>query len=76
MNTLSFDVNNGRKMELIQGEHDGFVSILITDANGNMEKFNSQESFIEPGEMVMLINYFRNCRNGTEKSDYIRKWGE
>ena len=73
MNTLSFEVNNGRKMELVQGEHDGFVSILMTDSKGNPEKFNSKECFIEPGEMVMLINYFRNCKNGTETSDYISR---
>lgn len=73
MNTLSFDVNNGRKMELIQRQHDGKILIHVEDGNGNAEVIPDHEAFIDPGEMVMLINYFRNCKNGTETSDYISR---
>ena len=73
MESISFEVNNGRTLELMQHEHDGVVSIHITDANGNTETIPQNEKFITPGEMVMLINYFRNCKNGTETSDYISR---
>ena len=76
MNTLSFEVNNGRKMELVQRKHDGKILIHVEDKNGNIEVIPDREAFIEPGEMVMLINYFRNCKNGTETGDYIKRWGE
>lgn len=72
MNTLSFDINNGRTLKLIQRQHDGKVLIHVEDAAGNMEPIPDNEAFITPGDAVMLINYFRNCKNGRETSDYIR----
>ena len=71
MNTLSFEINNGRTLKLIQREHDGSTLIHIEDANGNIEPIPDNEAFISAGDMVMLINYFRNCKTGREKSDYI-----
>jgi len=72
MNTLSFNINNGRTLKLIQRSHDGSILIHIEDSNGHIETIPDNEAFIDAGDMVMLINYFRNCKNGTEKSDYIK----
>lgn len=56
-------VNNNRKvnMELI--------------SNGlKVENFGSTESFVIPDhEIIMLLNYYRNCKSGIEKSDYIEQ---
>jgi len=73
MNTLSFNINNGRTLKLIQREHDGKVLIHIEDSVGNFESMPDGEAFISAGEAVMLINYFRNCKTGKENSDYISK---
>lgn len=72
MNTLSFNINNGRIMKLIQRKHDGAVLIHIEDQNGHMETISDKEAFIDAGDVVMLVNYFRSCKNGTEESDYIK----
>ena len=59
MNKISFDINNGRKMELIQRQHDGHTLIIIEDAKGDHKSINDSEAFIAPGDFVMLINYYR-----------------
>ena len=69
--TLSFEINNGRTMKLMQRHHDGATLIHIEDSKGNIETIPDNEAFISAGDMVMLINYFRNCKAGKEKSDYI-----
>jgi len=58
-------------MKLIQRSHDGAVLIQIEDQDGNMETTPDKEAFITAGDAVMLVNYFRNCKTGTESSDYI-----
>ena len=60
MNTISFEFNNQRKMKLIQRDHDGKTLLVIEDQNGNHESIDDAEAFIDPGEFVMLINYYRN----------------
>lgn len=50
MNTISFEVNNQRKMKLVQRQH------------GDHESIPDEEAFISPGDFVMLINYYRACR--------------
>lgn len=72
MNTLSFNINNGRTLKLIQRSHDGAVLIHIEDAHGNIEPIPDNEAFVSAGEVVMLGNYFRNCKSGRESSEYIR----
>ena len=39
MNTISFEVNNQRRMELLQREHDGHVLLLVRDAQGNLREY-------------------------------------
>ena len=62
---ISVDVNNGRIMTLTQEAHDDFI-ILSTDG---------YKIKIAPGELVMLMNYYSNCKDGTEQSDYIKVGG-
>jgi len=62
MNTLSFEVNNQRRMNLIQRKHDGRTLIVIEDKNGDHESIDDLEAFIDPGDFVMLINYYRMCK--------------
>ena len=59
MNTISFNINNGRTMKLIQRQHDGKTLIVIEDSKGNHESIDDAEAFIDPGDFVMLINYYR-----------------
>ena len=61
MNTISFNVNNGGKIELTQREHDGSVMFTV----------DGKQRVISAGDFVMLTNYWVNCKNGTEKSNYI-----
>ena len=46
MQKLTFDVNNGNKLELTQHQHDGKV-------------FVNKITQIPAGDMVMLINYYK-----------------
>jgi hypothetical protein len=55
MGKISVDVNNGRKMTLEQGKHDG--GIVVTTTTG---KVVTDAGFtISPGDMVTLINWYR-----------------
>lgn len=62
MNTISFEVNNQRKMKLVQRQHDGATLLFIEDQHGDHESIPDKEAFISPGDFVMLINYYRACR--------------
>ena len=62
MNTISFEVNNQRKMKLVQRQHDGATLLVIEDQHGDHERIPDEEAFISPGDFVMLINYYRACR--------------
>lgn len=62
MNTISFDVNNGRTMKLIQRHHDGKTLLIIEGPDGTHESINDDEAFISPSDFVMLINYYRTCK--------------
>ena len=64
---ISVDINNGRIMELTQNEHDGFITLSC--GNGEHKDYSAK---IDPGELVMLMNYYRNCKDGSEESDYIK----
>lgn len=62
MNTLSFNTNNSRTIKLIQRVHDGCVLLVIEDQYGNHESIDDNEAFIPPGDFVMLINHYRECK--------------
>lgn len=60
-------VNNQRTITL-EPERDG-VEVIVQDGCGGIEySYN-----IPDGDIVMLLNYWRNCKDGREKSDYISK---
>lgn len=60
-------VNNQRTITL-EPERDG-VEVIVQDGYGGIEySYN-----IPDGDIVMLLNYWRNCKDGMEKSDYISK---
>ena len=59
------EVNNGRKI-LLSGNDNASIEVLTED-NGTIE--NSYN--IPDYELIMLLNYYRNCKAGREKSDYI-----
>ena len=67
MNKISVDINNGRKMTLEQYKHDG--GIRVTTGRGKVID-NGFE--ISPGDLVMLVNFYLNCKEGIEQSDYIK----
>lgn len=74
-NTISFDVNNHRKLKLVQRQHDGATLIIVEDANGNHESIDDKEAFISPGDFTMLINYFRYIRSHDYRHDFINPNG-
>lgn len=65
---LSYNVNNGEKLELIQRGHDG--TVLIKD-----NSWGSTE-FIPAGDMVMLINYYRYIKDNDIQNDFINPNGK
>lgn len=62
MNTISFNVNNGRTMKLVQRQHDGKTLIEIYGPGAAHDSINDNEAFISPEDFVMLINYYRFCK--------------
>lgn len=60
--TISFEINNQRKLKLIQRQHDGNTLIVIEKSDGTTESLDDDEAFISPGDFVMLINHYRNCK--------------
>lgn len=75
VNTISFDVNNQRKMKLVQRQHDGTTLIIVEDAKGNHESINDNEALISPGDFTMLINYFRYIKSHDYRHDFINPNG-
>lgn len=59
------EINNGNSIVLETTK--GGVEIIHCDSGNGIEySYN-----IPDGEFVMLLNYYRNCKCGLEKSDYI-----
>lgn len=65
---LTYEVNNGNKLELIQRGHDG--TVLISDDS------MSKTEFIPPGDMVMLINFYRYIKDNDIQNDFINPYGK
>ena len=76
MDTLSYNVNNGDTMKLVQREHDGSVSIIKEDSKGNHENIPDAEAFISAGDMIMLVNYYRYIKRNDIKNDFINPNGK
>ena len=59
------EVNN-RDESVLVNQPEG-IEIIHCDSKGYIEySYN-----IPDGDIVMLLNYYRNCKSGREKSDYI-----
>jgi hypothetical protein len=63
MEKISFDVNNGEKLELVQHGHDGTVIIC--------DKSASKTKSIPAGDMVMLVNLYRYIKDNNIQNDFI-----
>lgn len=61
------EVNNGCKI-VLKSKPEG-TEIIHCNSNGDIE----YSHIIPDGEIVMLLNYYRNCKDGLEESDYILK---
>lgn len=66
---LTYDVNNGGTLELIQRGHDG--TVLIAGTNNT-----SKTEFISNGGMVMLINFYRYIKDNDIQHDFINPYGK
>lgn len=65
---LTYDVNNGGTLELIQRGHDG--TVLIADDS------MSKTEFIPACDMVMLINLYRYVKDNDVQNDFINPNGK
>lgn len=62
---LDIEVNNGCSVTLMFNE-DG-IEVIHNDSGNGIEYSYA----IPEGELIMLLNYYRNCKAGNENSDYI-----
>lgn len=61
-------------MKTIEVNNGGKVNMELNSNGLKVENFGSTESFVIPDrEIIMLLNYYCNCKSGIEKSDYIGK---
>lgn len=67
MGKISFDVNNGGKLEVCQAKHDGSISVNIRES----EKFN-----ISAGDFVMLLNFYKYVKDNDIHNDFINYYGK
>ena len=65
---LTYEINNGETMELIQRGHDG--TVLISDNS------TSKTEYIPAGDMVMLINLYRYIKDNDIQNDFINYNGK
>lgn len=56
MNKFSFNVNNGRIIELTQSEHDGSISITKYNSKGNPEK---DVETISADDFITVLNWYQ-----------------
>lgn len=68
MQKLTYNVNNGGILELIQNEHDGAVTISGSNHSGS--------EAIPAGDMVMLINFYRYVKDHDIQNDFINTDGK
>jgi uncharacterized transporter YbjL len=76
INTISYNTNNGGKLELVQRFHDDNVLIINKDSKDNHESIPDNEAFISAGDMVMLINYYRYVKQNNIQCDFINPNGK
>lgn len=57
---ITFEVNNQGIMRLIQETHDGPVDVIVFNAPIDGVRGVRHGDVISPGDMVMLMNYYRH----------------
>ena len=62
-NVISMEINNGRTMQLTQQEYDGKINLATFHTKSGLY---DHEEEICPGDMVMLINYYRDKKQKGE----------
>ena len=67
MEKISFDVNNGEKLEVCQTKHNGNVGVNI----GESEKYN-----ISAGDFVMLLNFYKYVKDNDMQNDFLNYYGK
>lgn len=67
---LTYDVNNGNVLELIQRGHDG--TVLIAGTNSHLSK----TEFIPNSDMVMLVNFYQYIKDNDIQNDFINPYGK
>ena len=73
-NTISFNVNNGRQIKLIQRNHDG--SVLCTTGDHSPIDERNDLDIIPAGDMVMLLNLYRYIKRNDIRNDFINPNGK
>lgn len=67
MRKISFDVNNGGKLEVCQVKHDGSINV----STGENKGYN-----ISAGDFVMLLNYYSYVKRNNIQNDFINYYGK
>ena len=65
---IKVEINNGQELELVDDKECDCLKLRKYDSKGILTKAVAMKY----GEFVMLMNYFNNCKNGIEESDYIK----
>lgn len=69
---LTYSINNGGLLELVQRGHDGTVLIMDSSRENQKER---KSNYISAGDMVMLINYYRYIIDNDIQNDFINPNG-
>ena len=69
-NLIEMVINNGRTMQLAQWNKDESITLTTYNDKSGLVDYETQ---ITPGDMVMLINYYRyqNDKNNNEKENKV-----
>ena len=66
--TVSVNINNERKIQLEQAAHDDCIHVTVWSAERNGIREVEEEYTISPGDMVMLLNWYK-CQKENGNKD-------
>lgn len=64
---ISVNVNNQREIRLEQAEHDDCIHVTVWSAERNGIREVEEEYMISPGDMVMLLNWYKYQKENGNK---------
>ena len=76
---ISFDLSNGEKRVFRQERHDGTVTAVLMDekwAPGSQTDGGHDPVLIPPGDVIMLLNYYRYMKDNDYQCDFINPHGK